>query len=420
MRKSIIILVIALLFLTAACAKTTGVTSFIKQVETGNYLDAQEIYNTKILGNMESEVAAYNSLLELLDRAVDDYNNSVNTYDKAYSTIAAVEKVGVVDSFEIADAYYGLDMFKYSKGAYEAAESLLAEGYYEDALLNYYNVIADDTNYSDAREKIDYVIELIVSDVEQKASALEASKQYEDALELISKAEASVGDVPKLITLYNDISAKCVNNAISEAENTFSDNKNYEGAIKIITSAINIVGSDSRLTAELEKYQSYIPVPLTDLEPFAVGDYVHISGLILESITTDVQGNTYPQESVFYPIGGTLASYYSKSEDDGSIEYYINGKYSTLTGTLYLPYVSRGMDSPTVPSTFKVYGDGVLLYEAPTFTKGVTEPVNISVNISNVMELKIVILGVWTENGDWPGQYWRNPMVCAANLTVSK
>jgi len=69
---------------------------------------------------------------------------------------------------------------------------------------------------------------------------------------------------------------------------------------------------------------------------------------------------------------------------------------------------------------FKVYGDGTLLYEAPSFVRGSTNPVEINVDITGVSELRIVMLGIAAFDTGWPGMYDWEPMVCAANLTISK
>lgn len=420
MKKNIAIFIcILLICMLCGCSTASGTTSFIKEVGAGNYLKAQEIYNKKIMGNTQSEVEAKEALTKLMSDSIDGYNGGSSTYEQSYSTIATVEKIDVLDNYKTENAYHTLENLKSSKAAYDAAEKLLAQEYYEDTILNYSNVISEDSYYSDSQTKIKEATKSIVSQVTSEISEMQKKKDYIGALELIEKTLLTVDAEAELGSLRNQITAECINNALSEAEEAFSNGKDYENAIKIITAAINTVGSDDRLSAELENYQSYIPVALTTIKPFAQGNYLSI-GYAFKDIYSDVKGNSYPKDSIFYPNSGTSISSIPKSEDDGRVEYYIDGNYSALTGTLYLPYASRGADKAEMPSTFKVYGDGVLLYEAPEFRMGITEPLDFSVDISNVRSLKIVILGLWRENGDWIGTYYRYPMVCATNLMLSK
>lgn len=133
----------------------------------------------------------------------------------------------------------------------------------------------------------------------------------------------------------------------------------------------------------------------------------------------DVEENSY-SGNVIYPSGGTLSSQNSVSEDDSYISYYLNKKYSTLSGTIYRPYGSLSCTYTwSNPSTIKIYGDDVLLYEAPNITQDTYSPIDFEVDVNGVRELKIVMLGVWTES-TWPGQHSKYPKACMANLILSK
>lgn len=134
----------------------------------------------------------------------------------------------------------------------------------------------------------------------------------------------------------------------------------------------------------------------------------------------DVEENSY-SGNVIYPSGGTLATQKASSEEDSYISYYLNKKYNTLTGTIYRPYGTLSCTTVWESSTtIKIYGDDVLLYEAPDITQATYSPIDFEIDVSGVRELKIVMLGVWTEDGDWPGQYERLPKACMTNLIVSK
>ena len=84
--------------------------------------------------------------------------------------------------------------------------------------------------------------------------------------------------------------------------------------------------------------------------------------------------------------------------------YILTQDYSTFSGTLFIDYDDR--DSATTCNV-RIYGDGVLLYDSPVMTKGV-RPVDFSVDIQGVDELKIEINGKWASSYSWLGVYIGN------------
>lgn len=66
--------------------------------------------------------------------------------------------------------------------------------------------------------------------------------------------------------------------------------------------------------------------------------------------------------------------------------YLINGQYSAISGTLFQIYEERSTEGERA-STFRVYGDGELLYSAEV--RGGVAPVNFEVDLTGVMELRI-------------------------------
>lgn len=82
--------------------------------------------------------------------------------------------------------------------------------------------------------------------------------------------------------------------------------------------------------------------------------------------------------------------------------YLINGQYSAISGTLFQTYDKK---SSTGVSPLEIYGDGKLLYRAEV--KGGIQPVDFYVDISGVLELKIVFDGEGMSS-------WGTSVDCAA------
>lgn len=79
---------------------------------------------------------------------------------------------------------------------------------------------------------------------------------------------------------------------------------------------------------------------------------------------------------------------------DISNTYKLNGQYSKITGTFFYNYRSRSYGSTF---NLKIYGDGELLYSATV--GGGIEPIDFSVDLTGVLELKVVLDNSWTTGG---------------------
>lgn len=71
--------------------------------------------------------------------------------------------------------------------------------------------------------------------------------------------------------------------------------------------------------------------------------------------------------------------------------YVLNDQYSRITGSLFMDYEHR---SYSTDGTLKIYGDEELLYEA-SVSKGI-EPINFSVDLSGILQLRIEFDGSGT------------------------
>lgn len=355
---------------------------------------------------------------------ISDYGSGKIDYNKARGKIESAVSNGTIENYEANRAIDELSELQASKSSFEAAESFFNDGLYLDAITNYKDVIFEDSNYNAAQNKMSIAREKVISELTDKVNAFAANKQYNEALSEIQYVVSVIGDLSELSTLEKTLYAKCIDTAISEANAAFGNNKDYGTAINIINSAISVVGDDERLISELDRYNSYIPVYLLDTDYIKKASYLTLSTAdywLYGNLSSDVDGNSY-SGNIIYPTGGTLASQKATSEDDSYISFYLNSAYNNLTGTIYRPYGTLSCkDTWEGSTTIKIYGDGVVLYEAPNITQSTYSPIDFNVNVKGVRELKIVMLGVWTSTeGNWSGQYSRYPKACMANLTLSK
>lgn len=244
-------------------------------------------------------------------------------------------------------------------------------------------------------------------------------ENYEGAISLLTDAyNYTYGDDAMLYTELCKYTDAYIENAVAEAQQIYDENRDYEAAVSYLRNVIGVVGENETLRSEIEKYASYAPVLLTSLDPIQKGKWLSI-GTDIKKVYTDVSNNVYDSQTVIAP---KRSSYRDKTEDDSYVSYYLNSEYTTLTGVLYRPYDSLSCTSVWKKTpVIKIYGDGILLYEAPSITQNTFDPISLSINVTGVRELKIVNYGIWTEtdNFDIYSKCY-HPKVCLAEMYLSK
>ncbi len=477
MKKNILALLIAVIcIITSGCAAENRVISLI---EKENYAKAQEVYYSTISGDHEKELDLEYSIDAYVSDMLDKYNNGKISYDEAYESIARIEASGLYGY--CLDAYMSLQMYDQSKQAYEIGLAKMDAGDYESAMIAFSSVNAASSCYDSACEKAEeakteflnaaithaediynnwdyyhgyaYAMQYLVEtesemyglspfmddaafqliydkEAEFTSQFTEAAiaesrdifsngENYEDAITFLSDAyHFAIGDNSKLYTELCKYTDAYIENAVAEAQQIYDENRDYEAAASHLQSVIGVVGENETLRSEIEKYASYAPVLLTSLDPIKKGDWLSV-GTDMKKIYTDVSNNVYDSQTVIAP---RCSSYRDKTEDDSYVSYYLNSEYTTLTGVLYRPYDSLSCTSVWKKTpVIKIYGDGILLYEAPSITQNTFDPISLSINVTGVRELKIVNYGIWTEtdNFDIYSKCY-HPKVCLAEMYLSK
>lgn len=472
MKKSVSVLltVSILLIIITGCGNSTN--SFESQVKNGNYSKAIEIYSKNIAGNSASENIAKTFLQEFLDESWTSYVDGTITDQDFVNRYTTIEKINdeIQAVYSLNSVHQQYLYIKESKESYSKAIEYADEGNLEEAISAFSYVVSEDVeNYNNAQGKLTEAIETYQEQIISTAKQLAVTDDFEKAVTCIQEAEYVIGyttelenclsdlytqkyedsidiafssdDYVTVIREYSDarqnsyivISSNMtskysssvtnyLNDISGRAEDAFGGNKDYSAAIRVLQVAISEVDVDESLISEIEQrieyYQEYIPVYLTTLEYTQKADYIRVGAYGNDS--KDVNGIEYNANTVIYPTGGSLNTQVASTEDESYVLYNLNFGYSTLTGTIYRPYKSLSSESEWSATTVKIYGDDALLYEAPNITKNTYDAIRFEIDVAGVRNLKIVMLGVWTESTGWPGMYSRNPKVCMAEVTLQK
>ena len=262
---------------------------------------------------------------------------------------------------------------------------------YKASVLKKADELEDAEDYSGAVREVETALQLIGSDakLEERVHQLgkteilkavetyEASKEYDTAIELISDRIADYETDSEVVLAYNRCKDAFRDSVIQEAEAAY-ESSGYESALSIVNNALTVLPGDPQLTSEKDIYTACIPVDLTTLTPYFEGYITVLTGEV-----TDTLGNTYHSG---------LKGYMYES-DASKFECYniwdIGGEYNTLTATGVVLEDGKGARGTAL---FRIYGDGVLLYEK-TDIDSKTKPYEIEVDITGVTDLKIEMYG---------------------------
>lgn len=307
--------------------------------------------------------------------------------------------------------------------AQEMTDPALAYRLYRDAGGVLWNALSIPNQSSrQLREKAETIV-LLIADANTKMQNL-LDPSCEESFRFLRKAadgrlqEQVFGDVaavldyttPYSLIQYYENSVESFRTSRLNSAAEVHSRGDANTATEICKEASRILGGDETLDAAAAEYGAYRPVWLSKLNPHLKSGCVAIY-TDADHSRKDILEQRYV--SSFTPI--KRGDDYATTEDEAAVEYYLNGEYNRLTGTLYLPFEAFNVTDPTVPGLFRVYGDGVLLYEGPRFYAGMADLIPFDVNISGVKNLRIVIMGVYIRRGISP-----YAMVCAGNVAVSK
>lgn len=483
MKKSLFILCLSCMLLLCACA--SPLDSFEKQVRDNSYYNAIDIYNTKILGNSQLESSANHFINSFLSEKVEEYaNGSITTadFENSYKTVKKVqEQFGIPNNME--EDYALFLSIQTSKKAYEDAMSYYKSGDIIEALFYFDLVIAEDKeNYLDAKNTITEIETTCHDNTIQRVNACLEDGNYDAALTELGETVELFGYTEEYESLFSDIYLRKYSEAIktayedgdyqsvfryysfalsneyciitdqmyqqysdskaayldslfSTSESAFGTNKDFSSAINILEDAYSSVSFDETVSNEIlqkiEYYERYTPISLSSLKYEQIGDCIDVGGQnntngMNPSYAIDVNETQYNDKTVIYPkplikYGSASRSY---DEEDGTITYQLDSKYSTLQGIIYRPYITLfctkdWKEDNICRPVVKIYGNDKLLYEAPEITQDTYDTICFSVDISDVSILKIVVLGTFNTR---QGALSRiiDPTVCLAELTVQK
>lgn len=434
---AIMILLVVIVIGGAVGVFTSPVYKLYRSLEKEDYASASEIYKESVQDNFLWEWITGKVLSNAVVNEVESYGTNEIGYEEALAYLEAVSQMSALSvADEAAAEVENLQELYASKQAYELAESYYEAGDYEAALSAYQEVDETDTeNYADAQSKIasatdnyraqiiesigspstivEYetaismlnsalvvlpedeellsmmetysseLIEMVKASALTDATSAISTGNYSEAFEVLETALKYTPDDSDLLNLLSSVQSQYEAYIMSEAEAYMAD-YDYDSAIELLEQALSIFPDSESLQALQVTIEEQQPVKLTELFISDSYRYEQIDSLV---VSTDVIGNVYNPGNLFQ-----LSDVYSSA---GFVDYYLNGAYTKLTGTIAL-----SNDSDSGETTFTIYGDGDTILYTTALTR-TTPPLTIDVDLTGVTWIEIQLSG----SGYWDDMY---------------
>lgn len=279
------------------------------------------------------------------------------------------------------------------------------------------NTPASEEGYEEAEDENGSFVDFLFKN--DRSDNVDPEEKTDDVFNNREESNSGEYQVPVPEEAENEYDSNYVNEVFSEANELFN-RRQYQEAVDVLKRARMTSGLDA-FDEAIETYSEYIPVNLLDMDYIKKTRYIDVfkPGKAYTGYT-DVNENSYRDHGVIYPNSGLLNSEVAASDDESCVSYYINQKYSTLTGLCFRQFSSLKIDSDKEYRGYiKIYGDGVLLYSSPEITRNTFDPIEFSADIRGVRELKIVARGTWRfPDGGGCNDYY--PIVGISELMLQK
>lgn len=263
------------------------------------------------------------------------------------------------------------------------------EGHYEDAIQRLTNVSESDASYTKAKQYLEECISAYIEKIMAQADTYMQNDDLSGSLSLLQSAEQFLTDAgvsAELIqTKMQEVTLTYAQKYVAKAEEAFK-NKDVDGAIGNMNAALELQPGNGEYQAKLENYKLYSPFELY-LEDNTLNIEKYSSNSYFAFNRRDVSNDL--QEMRHIIVWTTDFSSGDSFRQVGTVNYNLERKYDTVTGTLF---VSKEHKNGDWQGNFEVYGDGKLIYTSPVIKAGVL-PQQISFSVTDVQHLQIVYYG---------------------------
>lgn len=395
--KTVAIAVLILAIIAAVGITVLKITAPTREMNaTLNGKTASEVNYLYASENDSRAIEKYDKAINrFLISATDDINaQTFSDSDEVYNYIK--EEYGDLidsedgDSIEPSISDYNaaewenLQNIYSSKIAYCWGISSLEDEEPEAAIDYFQRVIDTDACYSQAQDELSKCVDLYVKQTLEEAESLIADGNISEALDTINQINDYLEEKgltsDEIQNKLTETKNSYANSYVKKAEECFNS-KDADGAIGNMDVAVELCPDNEEYKSKKAEYEAYVPF------------YLYIEDNCLSTEKDDefygiLEFNVHRVSNNNKDMYNSIVWYNNNTDGanaSAAVNYNLDGKYDTVSGTLFLTKHSKDSESK---GYFKAYGDGKLIYTSPKMTKDVL-PKDISFSVKDVHKLKI-------------------------------
>lgn len=269
----------------------------------------------------------------------------------------------------------------------QAVYEYISQQNYSAAIEQFSNVSEDDSQFEDAKTMLAECVDSYISSTLSSVDESMLSGDISTGLETLNSAKAYLDECgvnsDEIQQKIDETLVTYAQSYVKKAEASFNDH-DIDGAIGNIEVAMQLQPNNGDYRNTYDTYVQYLPFALyLEENVFYEDESGDVYGSAEFDITMDSNdNNTMPHCIRWYDNKDT-------NENSWNVYYNLEGKYDSVTGTLFLEDYYKDYKSP---GYFEVYGDGKLLYTSPEVQAGVL-PQEIDFDVSGIQKLKISFHG---------------------------
>lgn len=269
----------------------------------------------------------------------------------------------------------------------QAVYEYISQQNYSAAIEQFSNVSEDDSQFEDAKTMLAKCVDSYISSTLSSVDESMLSGDISTGLETLNSAKAYLDECgvnsDEIQQKIDETLVTYAQSYVKKAEASFNDH-DIDGAIGNIEVAMQLQPNNGDYRNTYDTYVQYLPFALyLEENVFYEDESGDVYGSAEFDITMDSNdNNTMPHCIRWYDNKDT-------NENSWNVYYNLEGKYDTVSGTIFLEDFYKDYKSP---GYFEVYGDGKLLYTSPEVQAGVL-PQEIDFDVSGIQKLKISFHG---------------------------
>lgn len=208
-------------------------TQVMNYIDKGENVKALDIYNEKIINDVENVQLLKDLLIRRSEEIKEEYINEHVSYEVAIEELDRIFIFGIVGDAEKQENYTYIEDLKYSRDQFNEGNELIKTNPYS-SIACFKMVIEEDSNYEEAQTLLNQAKDNYKEESINEAKKLGDGKKYKEAIAAIEKCQMLLKEDIELEEIKNEYVVQVNAQVLEQAEELIQDEK-YEEARELLT-----------------------------------------------------------------------------------------------------------------------------------------------------------------------------------------